>query len=85
MDRPLRVVYRYTMGNAFRQASKEAQEENMRVTFQIGQKWKDDPKLTVVEPEESMVDEWQTLMRGSIKDMISGIDSQFTDAIKASK
>jgi len=49
------------------------------------QKWRDDPKLTVVDPPKAEVAKWQGLMRGSIKDMISGIDPVFMKAVDSIK
>jgi TRAP-type C4-dicarboxylate transport system substrate-binding protein len=49
------------------------------------QKWKDDPKLFAVDPSKAMVDKWQAIMVDSLKDMTSKIESQFTDAVRATR
>ena len=48
MNKPLRVIYRYTMGSLYRQAPKEAREKCVRAIMEIGQKWKDDPGIEYV-------------------------------------
>ena len=48
MDKPLRVVYRYTMGFVYRQATKEARQRCIRAMREIGQKWRDDPEIDYV-------------------------------------
>lgn len=57
-----------------------AKMENSKI-----QKWKDDPKLTVVEPGKAEIDKWQALMRESIKDMISGVDPKYMEAVQSIK
>jgi hypothetical protein len=48
MDKPLRVVYRFTMGSVYRQAPKEQREKCRQAMMEVGQRWKDDPGIEYI-------------------------------------